>query len=413
LHRPDTQATLHFHQNSLRPGLPLQSTLFALLQTAAQALRAQRITADGFNALQIGLTFLHDPMLHGTVADSDLAGLQPQKRSAMVFERTKTALIFDPQRTVEELLTEAAELAQVTHPGGAAVYSLATVTNARPVSVSTAPKPIRGPAIRPAAVAGTFYDADPEALAHAVDELLAGDRSAEEWPAALVPHAGLRFSGRIAAAVLRRLKIPKQVIVIGPKHTPHGMDWAVAPQQTWSLPGGSMASDPVLALRLCQAIPGLEMDAAAHQREHAIEVELPLLARLAPDAKVVGIAIGHGDLESCRRFAEGLAEVLRTRDEMPLLLISSDMNHFATDSENRRLDALALDALERRDPELLFRTVTDHSISMCGMLPAVIVLETLRLLGRLTKTERIGYATSADVTGDTSRVVGYAGMLFG
>ncbi len=63
----------------------------------------------------------------------------------------------------------------------------------------------------------------------------------------------------------------------------------------------------MLARQLCQAIPGLEMDAAAHQREHAIEVELPLLARLAPESKVVGIAIGHGDLASCRRFAEGLA----------------------------------------------------------------------------------------------------------
>jgi AmmeMemoRadiSam system protein B len=413
LHLPETRTTLHYSQNSLRPGLPLQSTLFALLQSAAQALRGHRITADGFNALQIGLTFLHEPMFHGTVAEPDLGGFEPQKRSAMVFERNKSGLIFDPQRTAEELLAEAAILAQVTNPAGSAVYSLATVTNATPVSVSTAPKPLRGPAMRPAAVAGTFYDAEPEALARTVDELLAGDRSAEDWPAALVPHAGLRFSGRIAAAVLRRLKIPKQVIIIGPKHTPHGMDWAVAPHQTWSLPGGSIASDPVLAMRLCQAIPGLEMDAAAHQREHAIEVELPLLARLSPDAKVIGIAIGHANLESCRRFAEGLAEVLRSQTETPLLIISSDMNHFATDSENRRLDALALEALERRDPELLFQTVTDHSISMCGMLSAVIVLETLRLLGRLTRTERVNYTTSAEVTGDTSRVVGYAGMLFG
>src|SRR5262249_17239475 len=114
-----------------------------------------------------------------------------------------------------------------------------------------------------------------------------------------------------------------------------------------------------------------------------------------------------------RRFAEGLAGVLRERDELPLLLISSDMNHFATDAENRRLDAMALAALERRDPEALYRTVTEHSISMCGVLPAVIVLGTLRLLGKLKRAERVGYATTADVTGDTSRVVGYAGMLFG
>jgi AmmeMemoRadiSam system radical SAM enzyme/AmmeMemoRadiSam system protein B/AmmeMemoRadiSam system protein A len=413
IQRADTGATTHFSQISLRPGLPLQATLFALVQAAAQALAAQRITVDAFNALRIGVTFLHDPALHGTVASPHLAGLDPRERAVLVLERNKSALILDPQRTSDELLAEAAEQAQVTNPAAATVFSLAAVTNVTPLSVSTAPKPVRGPAERPTAVAGTFYEADPAALAHTVDELLTGERGDEEWLAALVPHAGLKFSGRIAADVLRRIRIPRHVIVIGPKHTPLGMEWAVAPHQTWVLPGGNIESDHALARKLCQAIPGLEMDAAAHQHEHAIEVELPLLARLAPQTRVVGIAIGHGDLESCRRFAEGLAGLLRERDEMPLLLISSDMNHFATDAETRRIDALALAALEQRDPEALYQTVTENSISMCGVLPAVIVLETLRLLGRLKRAERIGYATTADVTGDTSRVVGYAGMLFG
>ena len=80
---------------------------------------------------------------------------------------------------------------------------------------------------------------------------------------------------------------------------------------------------------------------------------------------------------------------------------------------SRRLDELALAMLERGDPEALYETVTRHNISMCGVLPAVIVLETLRLLGRLKRARRVAYATTADVTGDTSRVVGYAGMLFG
>jgi AmmeMemoRadiSam system radical SAM enzyme/AmmeMemoRadiSam system protein B/AmmeMemoRadiSam system protein A len=411
--RPDTGATTHFSQTSLRPGLPLQATLFGLVQSAAQTLAYQRITVDDFNALRLGVSFFHDPALHGTVAAPHLAGLDTSERGLLVLERNKSALVFDPQKTADELLADAATQARVTHPAAAPVFSLAAVAGVAPLNVSTAPKPVRGPAERPAAVAGTFYEADPEALARTVDGLLTGERGDEEWPAALVPHAGLRFSGRVAADVLRRVRIPSHIIVIGPKHTPLGMEWAVAPHQTWALPGGSIESDFLLARKLCQAIPGLEMDAAAHQREHAVEVELPLLSRLAPQTRVVGIALGHGDLASCRRFAEGLAGVLRQRDEMPLLLISSDMNHFASDAENRRLDALAIAALERRDPEALYQTVAENSISMCGVLPAVIVLETLRLLGRSKRAERVSYATTADVTGDTSRVVGYAGMLFG
>ena len=175
----------------------------------------------------------------------------------------------------------------------------------------------------------------------------------------------------------------------------------------------------MLARQLCQAIPGLEMDAAAHQREHAIEVELPLLARLAPESKVVGIAIGHGDLESCRRFAEGLAGLLRERKERPLLLISSDMNHFATDAETRRLDELALAALERGDPEALYETVTrqqhQHVRRAAGGDRAGNAAPAGRRSSRIdpSRAERVGYATTADVTGDTSRVVGYAGMLLG
>jgi AmmeMemoRadiSam system radical SAM enzyme/AmmeMemoRadiSam system protein B/AmmeMemoRadiSam system protein A len=411
--RPGSTEVRSLSRISLRPGVALQATLFSLVQAAAQYLAGQRVNLSDVLAAPVGLALLHDPVLHGTVAEPQLDGFDPQKRALLVLERNKSGLVFDASQSPEHLVKEAATQARVHQPEAATLFSLATVTNMAQVAVSTAPTPVRGPAERPPAVAGKFYDGDPAALASTVDALLEGRRDAQPWPAAMVPHAGLRFSGRIAADVLKRIEIPRTVIVIGPSHTGRGMEWAVAPQQTWAMPGFEMASDFMLARQLCQAIPGLEMDAVAHQHEHAIEVELPFLWRLAPESKVVGITIGHGDLGSCRRFASGLAEVMQAREERPLLLISSDMNHFASDAENRRLDALALEALERRDAEELFDTVHRHHISMCGVLPAVIVLETLQLLGSLTRAERVAYATTADVTGDKSRVVGYAGMLFG
>jgi AmmeMemoRadiSam system protein B len=185
----------------------------------------------------------------------------------------------------------------------------------------------------------------------------------------------------------------------------------VDPHPSWALPGATLDADPALARALVEAIPGLRLDAEAHRAEHAIEVELPFLARLAPRTRVVGLAVGGGNWELCRRFASGLAAVLGRLPRRPLLLISSDMNHFATDAENRRLDAVALDALARLDPRHLLDTVHEHDISMCGVLPAVIALEALRQLGGLTESERVAYATSADASGDASRVVGYAGVL--
>jgi AmmeMemoRadiSam system protein B/AmmeMemoRadiSam system protein A len=412
LNRPGV-GTLGSSQVSLRPGVPLQAALSSLLQAAARQLAEGGIRREELATLEIGLVLLHDPALHGSVAKAHLAGGSPD-RALLVVERNKSAVLYDTGRAPEDLLAEAARQAGVRDPNSAAVFSLAALSSATQVSVATVPRASAGPADRPPAVAGTFYEGDAQALGRTVDALLGGaSPGGEDWPAAMVPHAALRYSGHIAAGVLKRLRIPRSVIVIGPKHTQMGVDWAVAPHRRWLYPGAAVESDVDLARALCDAVGGLELDAAAHQGEHGVEVELPLLARLAPWAKVVGVAVGEADLDECRRFAAGLAGLLRGREEQPLLLVSSDMNHYASDAETRRLDAMALSALETGDPELLYNTVRDNEISMCGVLPAVIVLETLRLLGRFSRAERAGYATLADVTGDTSRVVGYAGMMFG
>ena len=123
--------------------------------------------------------------------------------------------------------------------------------------------------------------------------------------------------------------------------------------------------------------------------------------------------IGDGDLEQCQHFAQHLADFLRTESPRPLLVISSDLNHYAPVDENHRLDRMAIDAMLGLDPTRLFTTVRDQDISMCGMLPAVIVMESLRHLDQLTTCREVAYATSADAGGSSDRVVGYAGLLLG
>jgi AmmeMemoRadiSam system protein B/uncharacterized protein (TIGR00296 family) len=408
--RPST-----FAQQSLRPGVPLQATLFKLCETAAATLRRLRIPRGQLEGVQVGLTILDDPAMHGVVAEPDLGGLDATRRGVLVVDHGKTGWVFDTQQSPDGLLQSAAEAAQVSNPAMASVFSLAAHSTESSLSVSSVPRPVAGPETRSPAVANRFYPGDPDEMAKMMDEMLSnGDVEPGDWPAALVPHAGWVYSGRLAAATLRRVRIPETVIVLAPKHTRFGSEWAVAPHQIWELPGHSMQSDPELARRLAEAIPGLQLDAAAHQHEHAIEVQLPILARLAPDARVVGITVGAGDMKRCREFASGLASVLRELQPRPLLLISSDMNHYASDDENRRLDEIALEAVESLDPEQVYETVVQrHNISMCGVRPAVMVMETLRQLDLLGKCERVGYATSGDVSGDKLRVVGYAGLLFG
>ncbi|MBV8269139.1 MAG: AmmeMemoRadiSam system radical SAM enzyme [Planctomycetaceae bacterium] len=406
---PDGDEPRHYLQLSLRPGVPLQATLFRLCEHAAQVLRQ---APAGPRAIRVGLTILAAPAMQGTFHDPDLRGLDPAQRALLAMEHDKSAMIFAPTSSPEDLLEAMRGQIRPLNPERVGLISLAARSTESEFVFRSVPSPVTLDGTRPPAMAGRFYPDDPADLARMVDGLLAAsERRPEPWPAAMVPHAGLIYSGKLAAAVFHRLEIPEQVIVIGPKHTRLGVDWAVAPHETWSIPGATIPADPALARALAAAIPGLQLDAAAHRQEHAIEVELPFLARLAPRTRVVGMVVGGGNWERCRLFAHGLAEVVRGLPSRPLLVISSDMNHFATDRENRQLDEIALRAMGRLDPAHLLATVNEHNISMCGVLPAVIVMECLRLLGGLQGFERVGYATSADVSGDTSRVVGYAGVL--
>jgi len=264
------------------------------------------------------------------------------------------------------------------------------------------------------AVAGGFYPATPKGIQRMLDEMFAPVSSAEPepWAGVLAPHAGWIYSGSLAAAVYSRVKMPECAIIFAPKHRPYGARWAVAPHRRWLFPGGTVESDYELAKRLAGGISGLEPDSVAHRDEHAVEVHLPLLARLAPKMRIVGVVVGDASLHELLGFGVGLSMVLRELPQRPLLIISSDMNHFADDVQTRHLDRLALDAIATLNPEQVYETVRRNRISMCGLAPCVVVMEALRWLGCLKRCEIVGYATSADAGGPKERVVGYAGVLF-
>ncbi|MDG1897608.1 MAG: AmmeMemoRadiSam system protein B [Fuerstiella sp.] len=403
----DLQAT--FSRIQIRHGFPLQTTLLQLTGAAANWLRTSRVDAQLTGRMVVDVVLFADSAMHGTVEVCDAGGIDPKIRAVMVAESGRTAWRFQKDAVAEDLVAAAA---RVGTPAAAQVFSFAVRSTTGAIDNSNVPVAQPGTDVRPAGVAGRFYPADRETLAKIVSDCL-GEIPAkkETWPAVMIPHAGLQFSGRIAADVLKRIELPDTVIIIRPKHTRNGVDWAIAPHATWQLPGATVSADRDLAQRLAARIDGLDLDSAAHSQEHCIEVELPFLSRLAPDTKVVGVAIGSASLERCQLFGHQLAAVIAELPSAPLLIISSDMNHFATDDENRKLDEIALVAMESLDPSELFNTVSEKNISMCGLRPAVIVMEALRAMGQLSEIQRAGYATSADVSGDKSRVVGYAGML--
>ena len=411
---PGSDHSYGWLQFSVRDGAPLQATLFQLTETAARGL--QRVGGAGHWRAEIGV--LSQTIHHGLDNDCALQEVDPRRRSLIAMDGSRWSIAFDSESDTETLLQQTLS-AQRFRAGGTMVYSTVCDSTESRFAISAGPQAQADVATRPPAVAGTFYPADDESRNQLVDSLLS-DLSREapiagDLPSALaimVPHAGLRYSGKIAADVWRRVQLPNNVLIIGPKHTRDGVDWAVSPHASWNLSDTCVVeANTELAHHIANHVTGMELDSAAHANEHGIEVQLPLLARIAPETKVTGVAMSGGSLQQLQAAARELADCLADFDDPPLLVISSDMNHFADETETRRRDRLALDRLSKLDPAGLLEVCRSENISMCGQLPAALVLLTLQAMGKAGTFHEIAYGTSADTSGDKSRVVGYAGVV--
>lgn len=266
-------------------------------------------------------------------------------------------------------------------------------------------------AVREPVVAGAFYPGAAIALERQLAQLIPPAHGHLPLLACIVPHAGYVYSGGVAGRVFAAAGIPARVVVLGPNHTGRGAAIAVAPHDRWRTPIGDVEVDRELAGRLLAAVPEARLDAAAHGREHSIEVMLPFLRSLRPDVRVLPVCLAHLGLAGCRALGAALAGVVRGTGEPVAIVASSDMTHYEPDAVARERDRLAIDAALALDPDRLYRTVAEHGISMCGVVPATVALSAAVELGATT-AELVAYATSGDVNQDRSAVVGYAGLVF-
>ena len=291
---------------------------------------------------------------------------------------------------------------------------------------------------RPAAVAGSFYPADAGRLGALVADLFtAAGRRPRPRPDAhrglplgiLVPHAGLVFSGSVAAAGWACVRddgdapAPLTVVILGTNHTAGWLDgvgaWAAG---AWATPAGEVAVDRTLAADVLALGPPFTDDPDSHRREHSIEVQLPLLAAVAPGARIVPLTVACGTARKATVAGTRLGRLLgerRAAGERLVLAVSTDMAHYpaaaacATVTERlvppiASLDPEGLAALERALREA---GIPDLACGMCGIEPAVLGLSALRAMGATAGTE-LAVATSADAGGPADRTVGYLAVRF-
>jgi len=264
--------------------------------------------------------------------------------------------------------------------------------------------------LRSPAVAGQFYPKHPAALAHTLDQLIPPVALKKSALGVMVPHAGYVYSGSVAGRTFAGVEIPAEVVILGPNHHGTGHQAAVCQRGAWETPLGSVPIAEALADAILAACPTAAADIQAHLYEHSLEVQVPFLKTLLAEVTIAPLCIGRLPLETLLALGDGLAQALRTRPQRPLMVASSDMTHYESGKDARRKDFLALERILELDPEGLYRIVRDHRISMCGVLPTVIMLRAAKALGA-SGAELVVYANSGDVTGDQREVVGYAGVI--
>lgn len=266
---------------------------------------------------------------------------------------------------------------------------------------------------RAPAVAGSFYEAGPDRLREQVAACFDENprvATKERFIGAVVPHAGLMYSGHVAAAFYGLADLPRRYIILCPNHTGLGHVAAINREGEWRTPLGTVAVDRDLASKLMARQPLFVDDAHAHAREHSLEVQLPFLQQAVGDFTFVPICLAIHHFDGCADVGEAIADVIAAESDPIGILASSDLNHYADQNTTLRKDQEAIDQVLALDPRGLWDTVLQHDISMCGFIPTTAMLVAAKKLGA-TKARLIKHATSGDINRDYSHVVGYAAML--
>jgi MEMO1 family protein len=284
---------------------------------------------------------------------------------------------------------------------------------------------------RPAAVAGTFYPADAGRLAQLVNTLL-GDAAGEPRPpklspdsvlGVLVPHAGLVYSGSIAALgwLLIGEMVPSTIVLAGTDHQAAAAGVGVWTGGPWQTPLGDVPIDRDLALEIAALGPPFAPDDDAHRTEHSLEVQLPLLLGACPGAQIVPLAVSPRltDHDPAGARLGALLAQRRAAGERVILVASSDFAHYPPaqvceevddsliapllDMDGESLDEMEEEIVRSRRPGLI--------CGMCGIDPVRFSISALDEMGA-TAGMLLGKATSADAGGDPHRTVGYVAAAF-
>ena len=271
--------------------------------------------------------------------------------------------------------------------------------------------------VRPSPIAGTWYEGNPKALARMVDQYLDQAELPElsgKVIAVIAPHAGHVYSGPVAGYAFASVRgtTPDIVAVLSPMHQPYYETLLTTAHSAYETPLGRVPVDPdivaILDSRLRTSL-GYGLTPVAYDHEHSLEIELPFLQRaLGAGFKLLPVMVRTQSAQVSQQLGADLAETLRGKKA--LIVASTDLSHFYSQDEAVAFDTEMLRRIESFSPEEVFSAEKDKRGFACGLGALTAVLWAAKAMGAST-VKVLRHATSGDVTGDYSSVVGYGAAV--
>jgi AmmeMemoRadiSam system protein B/AmmeMemoRadiSam system protein A len=266
---------------------------------------------------------------------------------------------------------------------------------------------------RPSAHAGTWYPGTAQELSADLKKYLGNVRGRlnGDIRGLVAPHAGYVYSGPIAAYAYRAVEGMEfdAVIVIGPSHAYGFAGASIDTMAGRTTPLGTVKYDLALARAIMKADKNIRYEPGAHAAEHSTEIQVPFVQTVLPGCPVLEIVMGDQSLPACRRLADAVFKA--AGDRKVLVVASTDLSHYHNQAQAETLDQRVIEAVAAFDPERLAGLLAAESCEACGGGPVVTAMLLAKKLGA-TAAKPLVYATSGDITGDRSQVVGYLAAAF-
>jgi MEMO1 family protein len=258
--------------------------------------------------------------------------------------------------------------------------------------------------IRKAVVSGSFYPNDKKEILEYFNQFNSLKKDIEifeDVKAIIVPHAGYIYSGytaNLAYSCIKKQK-PKRVIVIGPSHRVYLKGGSVSLYDEYETPLGNIQIDKTFSENLIEKYDFLDFNIEC-EFEHSTETQMPFIKYYFKDSSVVEIVYGDIDFNDLSKLIDNLLE-----DDNNFIVISTDLSHFHSESEANKFDNNCINAIKNKDLNLF-----DYG-EACGKVGVKAMIKSS--INKNYKTQILDYCTSAKITGDKSRVVGYTSALIG